>query len=145
MCYIWAILTAYSSINSAYTTVSSFNVIEVSFKLNNFIVWNDRLELCQIWKLKHDMGNGGGTGKVKESQWVVIYMKEIHQVPSRLHMWARTWYDHLVKFCHSFHILQRVILILKLDIKWTEFFMVWFCLLAYPCLQTFEYYNNCQC
>jgi len=48
MCYMSAILTAYSSINSAHTTVYSFNVIEISFKLNNFIVWNDKLEHCQV-------------------------------------------------------------------------------------------------
>jgi hypothetical protein len=33
-----------------------------------------------------EMGEGGGSGKVKESQGVVIYMKEIHQVLSRLHI-----------------------------------------------------------
>jgi len=132
--YVWAILTAYSSINSTRTTICSFKVIGISFKLNNFIVWNDKLKLCQVWKLKNDTGNvgGGGSGKVKESQWIVIYMKEIHQVPSRLHMWARTWLEHLVKFCHSFHIFQRVILVIKLNI-------VLILSVAYPCLKTFEF------
>jgi hypothetical protein len=92
---MWAILTAYSTINFTHTTVYSFNplnaklnpicrllvllgarpilhiirirvnVIEFSFKMNNFVVWDDRFKLRQVWKLKNDMGNGGGWSQGK--------------------------------------------------------------------------------
>jgi hypothetical protein len=43
------------------------------------------------------VGEKGEEGQEKEkSQWVVIYMRDIHHILSMLRMWAKTWFERLM-------------------------------------------------